>query len=681
MKKINRVLVKSIVAIVLPLMLFASIVGVAGNKAFSDAMQVQFASSACRMADAAALAIDPDRMDAYLESGGESEEYRAVWDRLDQLCNALGVTFIYVIQPDLTDYGHITFVFSTVNADFSEYSPYEAGFVRETTNEQYRQQYRNLYEGKTEQELQFLESRQFNAATHHLTAMRALKGADGETKAILCVQRQMSGLHLTSERFHRSVLHVLIAIVLMVILSQAVYLNWALITPVRRITDEAIRFAGENRPAKVKLAEQIHNRDEIGQLAASIDRMEEQVGEYIENLTSITAEKQRITTELTLARRIQEAMLPHQFPPFPERKEFELYASMTPAKAVGGDFYDFFLIDEDHLGLVMADVSGKGIPAALFMMICKTILQSCAMLGQSPAEILTKTNEALCSNNQVDMFVTVWTGILEISTGRLRAANAGHEYPALKRAGGNFELYKRKHGLAVAAMEGVSYREYELQLSPGDALFVYTDGVPEAIDAREQAFGTERLLHALNLDPAAGPEELLRNVRREMDAFVKDAEQFDDITMLGFVYHGTEEETMPKTITMEASLSNLEMALAFVDETLEQMDCPMKQQMQVDLALEEAFVNVANYAYGGETGPVTLSVLTEEATGELTITLTDRGTPFDPLGREEPDLSLPAEEREIGGLGILMVKKSMDVVRYAYQDGQNILTMVKHIRG
>ena len=681
MKKINRVLVKSIVAIVLPLMLFASIVGVAGNKAFSDAMQLQYASSAYRMADAAALEVDPDRMDAYLASGGESEEYRAVWDRLDQLCNALGVTFIYVIQPDLTDYGHITFVFSTVNADFNEYSPFEVGLVRETTNEQYRQQYRNLYEGKTEQELQFLESRQFSAATHHLTAMRALKGSDGETKAILCVQRQMSGLQLTSERFHRSVLHVLIAIVLMVILSQAVYLNWALITPVRRITDEAFRFAGENRPAKVKLVDQLHNRDEIGQLAASIDRMEEQVGEYIDNLTTITAEKQRITTELTLARRIQEAMLPHQFPPFPERKEFELYASMTPAKAVGGDFYDFFLIDEDHLGLVMADVSGKGIPAALFMMICKTILQSCAMLGQSPAEILTKTNEALCSNNQVDMFVTVWTGILEISTGLLRAANAGHEYPALKRAGGIFELYKRKHGLAVAAMGGVSYREYELQLSPGDALFVYTDGVPEAIDAREQAFGTERLLHALNLDPAAGPEELLRNVRREMDAFVKDAEQFDDITMLGFVYHGTEEQTMPKTITMEASLSNLERALAFVDETLEQMGCPMKQQMQVDLALEEAFVNVANYAYGGEPGPVSLSVLAEGETGQITIMLMDRGTPFDPLGREEPDLSLPAEEREIGGLGIFMVKKSMDEVRYAYEDGQNILTMVKHIRG
>ena len=187
--------------------------------------------------------------------------------------------------------------------------------------------------------------------------------------------------------------------------------------------------------------------------------MEEQVGQYIENLTSITAEKERITTELSLGRKIQEAMVPHDFPPFPERKEFDLYASMTPAKAVGGDFYDFFLIDPDHLGLVMADVSGKGIPAALFMMICKTILQSCAMLGQSAAEILKKTNEAICSNNQVNMFVTVWVGILEISTGVLRAANAGHEYPALKRRGGEYALFKDKHSLVLGAMEGIHYTE------------------------------------------------------------------------------------------------------------------------------------------------------------------------------------------------------------------------------
>ena len=246
----------------------------------------------------------------------------------------------------------------------------------------------------------------------------------------------------------------------------------------------------------------------------------------------------RIESELSLATRIQAAMLPHVFPAFPSRKEIDIYASMDPAKEVGGDFYDFFLIDEDHLCMVMADVSGKGIPAALFMMVSKIIVQSCAMLGRSPAQILSKTNEAICSNNEAQMFVTVWLGILELSTGRLTAANAGHEYPALRRADGLYEIYKDKHGFIVGGMDGVRYREYELSLSPGDRLFLYTDGVPEAMDAENRLFGTERMLAALNEMPEAAPAQVLGNVRRAVDAFVKDAEQFDDLTMLCLEYKG-----------------------------------------------------------------------------------------------------------------------------------------------
>ena len=252
-------------------------------------------------------------------------------------------------------------------------------------------------------------------------------------------------------------------------------------------------------------------------------------------------EKERITTELQMAKRIQSSMLPHIFPPFPDRKEFDVYASMDPARDVGGDFYDFFLIDEDHLCLVMADVSGKGIPAALFMMISKVILQSCAMLGRSPGEILTKTNEAICSDNQVDMFVTVWLGILEISTGKITAANAGHEYPVLKQ-NGQFELLKDKHGFVIGGMEGMRYKEYELRLLPGDKIFLYTDGVPEATDAESKMFGTDRMLAALNEAPEAAPETILKNVRTAVDGFVKDAEQFDDLTMLCLEYKGTQGE-------------------------------------------------------------------------------------------------------------------------------------------
>ena len=249
-------------------------------------------------------------------------------------------------------------------------------------------------------------------------------------------------------------------------------------------------------------------------------------------------ERSRIETELGMATRIQESMLPNIFPAYPDRPEFDIYASMDPAKEVGGDFYDFFLVDEDHLCMVIADVSGKGVPAALFMMASKIILQSCAMLGQTPAEILTKTNEAVCSNNPESMFVTVWVGILELTTGKLTAANAGHEYPILKKPGGAFEVFKDKHGLVVGGMAGVRYRQYELMLEPGSKLFLYTDGVPEANDAERSLFGMERTVAALNQDPDAEPQQILKNVRRSVDAFVKDAEQFDDLTMLCLEYKG-----------------------------------------------------------------------------------------------------------------------------------------------
>ena len=250
------------------------------------------------------------------------------------------------------------------------------------------------------------------------------------------------------------------------------------------------------------------------------------------------AEKDRIEGELKMANQIQSGMLPHVFPPFPDRTEFDLFASMNPAKEVGGDFYDFFLLDHDHLCLVIADVSGKGVPAALFMMNAKSVIQSTTLLEKSAAGILKKANDALCANNQADMFVTVWLGILEISTGRIAAANAGHEYPVMRRANEKYELIRDRHGMPAGAMEGIRYREYELQMRPGDKLFLYTDGVPEATDANEQMFGTERMLEALNRTPDASPEQTLINVRAAVDGFVRDAVQFDDLTMMCLEYKG-----------------------------------------------------------------------------------------------------------------------------------------------
>lgn len=339
----------------------------------------------------------------------------------------------------------------------------------------------------------------------------------------------------SSKKLDRQTLAVIILVLLLgILISQ--FVAGRIVKPIESMTDEIIEGARTGKQFEMK---KLYNTgDEIEVLAKAFDDLSQKTRKYVRDITAITAEKERISTELSLATQIQAAMLPHIFPPYPDRHEFDIFAMMEPAREVGGDFYDFFLIDDDHLCITMADVSGKGIPAALFMMISKTILQSCAMLGIPAGEILTKTNEALCSNNQVEMFVTVWLGILEISTGKLTCANAGHEYPVLKKAGGAFEILKDKHSFAVGGMEGIRYKEYTLHLEKGDKLFLYTDGVPEATDAETDMFGTAQMLDALNAEPDAKPEQLLRNVRSAVSGFVKDAEQFDDLTMLCIEYNG-----------------------------------------------------------------------------------------------------------------------------------------------
>ena len=318
----------------------------------------------------------------------------------------------------------------------------------------------------------------------------------------------------------------------------AMYATRRMVRPIEEMTQSIIKSGQTGQLFEMK--DSYRTNDEIELLAESFDDLSKKTRRYIENLTEITAEKERVSTELHMANQIQSSMLPHVFPPYPDRHEFDIYASMDPAKEVGGDFYDFFFIDDDHLCLVMADVSGKGIPAALFMMISKTILQSCAMLGQSVEDILNKTNQALSSNNQVEMFVTAWVGVLELSTGKLTAANAGHEYPVICRPDGKFELLRDKHGFVIGGMQGTKYRSYELQLQPGSKLFLYTDGVPEATDAQNKMFGLDRMLSSLNTAKDRTPQQILQQVRASVDEFVQDAEQFDDITMMCIEYKGGE---------------------------------------------------------------------------------------------------------------------------------------------
>ena len=679
MKKLRQhATVKSISVIVLLLLAFFAIASVIGFNSFTEALLSQYSEGAFLTAETAAQAVDADRIDEYAKSGGTTAEYLECWNELDRLCNSSGATFIYVIRPDRVDYERISFLFSTIDHK-SSYSKYEFGFVRKTTNDEYREKYRRLYELQSDREL-VIRDRGYIETAPHITAMIGLKGSDGRVQAILCVQRQMDVLASARQKYLAKLLVTLIAIVVLVIVGESMFLHRTLLQPLKQISKETARFSAAGELPEKKLQDTIRNRDEIGQLAGSIDRMEEQIQDYVASITKITAEKERINTELNLATQIQASMLPHIVPAFPDRTEFDVLGSMDPAKEVGGDFFDYFLIDPDHLGMVIADVSGKGIPAALFMMASKIILQSVAMMGSSAGEILRKTNEAVCSNNEAEMFVTVWVGILEISTGKLTAANAGHEYPVLIRAGSDAELYKDKHGFVIGGMAGVKYREYELQLNPGDKIFLYTDGVPEATNGKQELFGTERMIAALNGVKDGNPEQVLGGVRRAVDEFVQEEEQFDDLTMLCLVYKGPETagDAMDE-LTVKATAENITEVTAFIDERLDALECPVKTRREIDVAVDELFGNISRYAYAPDTGDATVRFAYEKETGMVSITFLDRGIPFDPLSREEPDTTLPAAERKIGGLGIFLVKKTMDSFEYQYENGMNTVTIRKRI--
>lgn len=319
------------------------------------------------------------------------------------------------------------------------------------------------------------------------------------------------------------------------------YMDRTLVTPIKSIANAAQNYSLEREEGGSSTGYfdnlNISTGDEVEALGNVMARMETSLSDYEQSLEAITAERERVLTEMSLATRIQADMLPNVFPAFPERTEFDIHASMEPAKQIGGDFYNFFLIDDDHLCLMMADVSGKGIPAALFMMSSMILISDQATLGLSPAEILRRVNELICANNREEMFVTVWLGILELSTGKVTAANAGHEFPIISDSNGNFDLFKDPHGFVIGGMEGMKYKEYEFTMEHGSRLFLYTDGVTEATDSDNGLFGTERLLDVLNLAADADPEETLYMVRNTIEAFVGDSEQFDDLTMMCVRYN------------------------------------------------------------------------------------------------------------------------------------------------
>ena len=414
----------------------------------------------------------------------------------------------------------------------------------------------------------------------------------------------------------------------------------------------------------------VRSNEEFASLSDDINSTVATLKQYIAEAAA------RIDKELEYAKQIQLSALPTNFP---TDEDHSIYAQMIAAKEVGGDFYDFYKLNDTTVAFLAADVSGKGIPAAMFMMTAKTIIKDLAESGMAVNDIFTKANEKLCENNESGMFVTAWMGILDLTTGNVQFANAGHNPPLLKRANGDFEYLKTRAGFVLAGMEGIRYRAGEITLNPDDRLFLYTDGVPEATNVDNKLYSEDRLLDFMNKNASMEATELLPALKANIDEFVGEAPQFDDITMLMFDYKPKKGGERMTNKTFPAKTESLNDVLGFVEERLEVFECPMKTQMALCVAIEEVFVNVAHYAYPESEGDMTLHISFDEESRKITFRMTDKGIPFDPLKKPDPDITLSAEEREIGGLGIFIAKKTMDSLSYSYENGENILNMIKKI--
>ena len=439
-----------------------------------------------------------------------------------------------------------------------------------------------------------------------------------------------------------------------------------IINNLKKINDTLGRITEGDLNVKVD----VRSNEEFSSLSDDINSTVSTLKRYIAEAAA------RIDKELEYAKQIQLSALPTNFP---TGEDYSIYAQMIAAKEVGGDFYDFYKLNDTTVAFLAADVSGKGIPAAMFMMTAKTIIKDLAESGMAVNDIFTKANEKLCENNEADMFVTAWMGILDLESGKMKFANAGHNPPLLKRADGSFEYLRSRAGFVLAGIEGFCYRVNELEMKAGDRLFLYTDGVPEATNAESVLYGEDRVLSFMNQNANMEATKLLPALKADIDEFVGQAPQFDDITMLMFDYKPRKGGVSMTSKTFPAKKEALLDALGFVEETLESYECPMKTQTAICVAIEEVFINVANYAYPEGEGDVTLEIGFDEANRNATFRLSDGGVPFDPLKKPDPDITLSVEERQIGGLGIFIVKKTMDTVRYTYEDNKNILTMMKKI--
>ncbi|MFT5375789.1 MAG: sigma-B regulation protein RsbU (phosphoserine phosphatase) [Candidatus Latescibacterota bacterium] len=420
------------------------------------------------------------------------------------------------------------------------------------------------------------------------------------------------------------------------------------------------------------------NRKSHDELMEEIQHKNLELEESLENLKRTTTANKRMESELNVGHEIQMSMLPLVFPPYPERSDISVFAKLQPAREVGGDFYDFFFIDDDRLCFCIGDVSGKGVPSALFMAVSKTMMKSKSTQGLSPGVMLSRVNDDLFLDNVSCMFVTIFAGILDTRTGEMTYTNAGHNPPYIRRSNGEIERVDELHGPVVAAVEDIKYSEGHLVLAPDDLLLMYTDGVTEAMDIDQTLFDEERLVRVMSDEPCDSVEEAVNSTLSAVMEFQGDAEQADDITLLALKFQG--RETSGSSI-LELSIGNqlteIDRVNQAFDEFAEENGIPMPISLKVNMAFDELLNNTISYAF--EKGAHQIDIKVERADAHLTITVSDSGKSFNPFETEAPDTELSIEEREIGGLGIHLVRNIMDEFSYQRHDERNIITLVMNL--
>ncbi len=460
----------------------------------------------------------------------------------------------------------------------------------------------------------------------------------------------------------------------LILFSVIVLISGSITRPLRALADAAKALAKGNWEIELPPA---RSKDEVGTLSASFLYMKEALKKYIRELTETTAAKERMEGELKVAHEIQMSLVPKVFPPFPKRPELDIYAVLEPAREVGGDLYDFFFIDENRLCFVIGDVSGKGVPAALFMAMTKTLIKTNAKMCTSPEEILEKVNVEISEGNDACMFVTVFCGILDTRTGEVCYSNGGHNPPFILRKGQAPEFLRGGHSPAVGVLEDAVFEKAGLKMEPGDALYLYTDGVTEACDDQDELFSEERLQEMLSGPVPGSLKGLVEKTLQEVRSFSGAMPQADDITLLVLRYYGArgeEKEGGKMKLMLENKLTELSKLQGALAEFSGKVGLSQEVLHDLQLVLEEIVVNVISYAYA-DTARHEIVVSLEKEGSELAVRVQDEGRAFDPLKVPEPDLDVPVEERPIGGLGMHLVRNLAREVNYERVQGKNILTL------